>query len=359
MPDTMTSWRSAVRRLAAGRGLSVAGREAAAVALAVLVWQRTGSSAWVGAVLLASELGYIAGTPLAGWLADRRDRRRVMVGAELCTAAISVAFVLPLPLPALVVLVGLASLSEAPFAAASRAALPTLVPRDHLDGANASLTRWRTLGYLAGPIVGGAGAAAAARNWVSCSTASRRWCVPHSSSGWRVRPPLRQRRATTRSGRPAGRRTSDRPPPCAATHLQRLDARAGGLCDRDDGRRRSGPRERPRRDGRWTARRIVRSRRTRRRDARAARPAARRLRSAVATGLLLAAAGLAAIAVAPAFALALVGGIVAGAGDGSVASPRRAPSSERCQAQCSVGRRRHTRGCCRRPPSSPSLPLER
>ena len=161
MPDTMTSWRSAVRRLAAGRGLSVAGREAAAVALAVLVWQRTGSSAWVGAVLLASELGYIAATPLAGWLADRRDRRRVMVGAELCTAAISAAFVLPLPLPALVALVGLASLSEAPFAAASRAALPTLVPADRLDGANASLTRWRTLGFLAGPIVGGAGAAVA------------------------------------------------------------------------------------------------------------------------------------------------------------------------------------------------------
>jgi MFS family permease len=149
-----------VRRLGVGRGISITGREAAAVALAVLAWQQTGSGRWVAAVLLASQLGFVAGTPVAGWLADHRDRRRVMVGADLAGAGIALAFLVPLPLSALVALAALAALVEAPFGASSRALLPLLVPDAHLDDANASLSRIRTVGFLAGPLLGGAGAAA-------------------------------------------------------------------------------------------------------------------------------------------------------------------------------------------------------
>ncbi len=158
-PSPLTPWRSSVRMLGIGRGISILGREAAAVAVALVLWQETGSPQWVAAAVLASELGYLAGAPLAGRLADRLDRRRVMIGSDLAGAGIVCCYLIGGPQWLLIALVALAGTVEAPFGAAARGALPNLVPDDALATANAGLVRWRTLGFLAGPLAGGAGVA--------------------------------------------------------------------------------------------------------------------------------------------------------------------------------------------------------
>ena len=75
--------RRSIRMLAGARFASTAGSQAAQVALAFLVYERTSSAAWVSASLVASAgvVGLVG--PLSGRLSDRLDRRRLMVVAEV------------------------------------------------------------------------------------------------------------------------------------------------------------------------------------------------------------------------------------------------------------------------------------
>jgi predicted MFS family arabinose efflux permease len=81
------SHRPHVRRIAIARAVSIAGAEAAYVAIVATMLDRTGSAAWVSAALLAwiGVGGLVA--PIAGSLGDRFDRRRVMIVSDLAGAA--------------------------------------------------------------------------------------------------------------------------------------------------------------------------------------------------------------------------------------------------------------------------------
>jgi hypothetical protein len=69
------------------RAVSVAGTLVAAVAVPVLVYRMTGSPAWTSAAAATGALPYLFFGLVAGALADRLDRRRVMVACDLLTAA--------------------------------------------------------------------------------------------------------------------------------------------------------------------------------------------------------------------------------------------------------------------------------
>ena len=117
--------RPAVRRLAAARFASTGGSQAAQVALAYTVFERTDSAAWVSAALVACAgvVGVVG--PLSGRLSDRFDRRRVMVLAEVAGAIGWLAVVLadrPLTLVATALV---ATAANAPFRAAANAANST------------------------------------------------------------------------------------------------------------------------------------------------------------------------------------------------------------------------------------------
>src|SRR5579862_8548022 len=60
------------------------------VALLALVYERTGSATWVSLTTAARVLPMVALGPLGGVLADRYDRRRLMVGADLIRTALMV-----------------------------------------------------------------------------------------------------------------------------------------------------------------------------------------------------------------------------------------------------------------------------
>jgi len=147
--------RSTVRRLALARLVSMAGGEAAFVALVGLVLDRTRSPLWVSAALLAwLGVGGLA-TPLAGALGDRFDRRRVMIASDLAGAACFAALALASAPLVIVALAALAALAEAPFLPASAAAITNLVPDADLPWANGLVSAGRATGQLAGPIAGG------------------------------------------------------------------------------------------------------------------------------------------------------------------------------------------------------------
>jgi MFS family permease len=108
--------------------LSVAGDQLARVALAVLVFGRTGSASWSALTYALTFLPALLGGVLLGGLADRFRRRQVMVGADLARAGLVAAMAVPgLPLWALCALLVVVVLLAAPHTAAQGALLPQLL----------------------------------------------------------------------------------------------------------------------------------------------------------------------------------------------------------------------------------------
>jgi MFS family permease len=158
--------RASVRRLASARAISFTGGAAAYVALTFTIYERTGSAAWLSATLIATfGVEGLVG-PFAGVLGDRFDRRRLMIASDLAGAAVFAAMAFA---HAPVFLVGLALLSavvEAPFLAASQAAIPNLVGEDDLTWANSLIGVGRNLGITLGPALGGVLLKAFGAPWV-------------------------------------------------------------------------------------------------------------------------------------------------------------------------------------------------
>jgi MFS family permease len=159
--------RTAVRRLALGRLISVTGGAAAYTALNFTVWDRTHSPGMQAlSLLLTFGVAGILG-PFAGALGDRFDRRRVMIAAEAAASAFFVAMVFA---HAPLLLIGLAfgsAVAELPFLSASRAAIPNLVGREEdIAWANSLVTVGVHAGIAVGPLLGGLVVASAGARWV-------------------------------------------------------------------------------------------------------------------------------------------------------------------------------------------------
>src|ERR671927_1108444 len=91
-------------RLWIGQGTSFVGDAVSMVALVILVVQITGSASAVGGALIARLLPTIA-SPLAGVLADRVDRRIVLVASDLARAVLIPGLIFARALIAIYVLV--------------------------------------------------------------------------------------------------------------------------------------------------------------------------------------------------------------------------------------------------------------
>ncbi|MCF6468899.1 MFS transporter [Nonomuraea sp. MG754425] len=119
------------RALWYGQGLSLLGDQLAQVALAVLVYDRTGSPLATAAVYALTYLPSIVGGPLLAGLADRFARRGVMLTCDLVRAALVGVMAVPgVPFWALCALVFLVVLLSAPFSAARAALLPEVLEGD-------------------------------------------------------------------------------------------------------------------------------------------------------------------------------------------------------------------------------------
>ncbi len=149
-------WQRDVRLLAISRGVSVAGAEAGYIALLAIAWRYAGSASDATLVLLAATVARIIGAPVAGWIGDRCERRRVIVAAEVGTAIALCLMAASGSLAALAAAAMLHAFATVCCGSALDAAVAKLVPSMQLGRANATLAMARSTGHMLGPMLGGA-----------------------------------------------------------------------------------------------------------------------------------------------------------------------------------------------------------
>src|ERR687897_2886908 len=137
-----------------GQGASFLGDAVTMVALVVLVVQVTGSASAVGGALIARLLPTLA-SPLAGVLADRLDRRLVLVASDLARAVFVLGLIFARDLATIYVLVFLMGLARTVFNPTVRAAFPSVVGGGDLTRANALISGTFSVSETAGPALGG------------------------------------------------------------------------------------------------------------------------------------------------------------------------------------------------------------
>ena len=148
------------RLVLVGQGASALGDAVSFTALPLLVVLLTGSGVQMGVVGVLQTLpDLLFGLP-AGAVADRWDRRRMMLYADLgravLTALIPLSFVVGVPAMAVVFLVTAPiNLLRVVFLAAYTASVPSLVGKENVGRANSLGEAFFSLCFLIGPVVAG------------------------------------------------------------------------------------------------------------------------------------------------------------------------------------------------------------
>jgi MFS family permease len=147
------------RWLVSGLAVSQIGDWLYNLALVVLVYDRTHSALWAGVTTGARVVPVVVLGPLGGVLADRFDRRRIMVACDLARVGLMVllaavaAFRLPVVLAP--VIAAAATAAAAPYLPCVAAVTPRVVQDADLPGANAARSAVTGAGIVLGPALGG------------------------------------------------------------------------------------------------------------------------------------------------------------------------------------------------------------
>ena len=122
------------------------------------VYTATGSAGWVGAATICRLLPYVLLGPVGGMIADRYDRRTVLLAGDLlrCALMLGLAAVVAVegPVVLVIALTALASAAGSAERPAALALLPRLVGESRLGPANALLHTVQDLGVVVGPAIG-------------------------------------------------------------------------------------------------------------------------------------------------------------------------------------------------------------
>ncbi|WP_245733440.1 MFS transporter [Lentzea jiangxiensis] len=117
-----------------GSTASTAGDQLAAVALSLLVFERTQSAAWTALTWSLTLFPPLISGPLLGWVADRFPRRTVMVTTAWSQAVLMAVMAIPgMPLWAMIVLLVVVLAISSPYLAAQEASLPHVLPPKRYD----------------------------------------------------------------------------------------------------------------------------------------------------------------------------------------------------------------------------------
>jgi len=176
-------------------------------ALPLLVLALTGSAFAMGVVGAIQTLPDLLFGMIAGAIADRSDRKRMMFVADLVraglTALIPLSVALDGPTMAVIVIVTAPmAVCRSFFLAGYTASVPALVGRSQIGRANSYFEVIFSLGFIIGPAIAGLLAASSARGRHSRSTRCHFWCRASRSRS---------------SGATCGRPSSERPRPCSPT----------------------------------------------------------------------------------------------------------------------------------------------
>lgn len=143
----------------AGQIISLFGNAILRFALPLYLLRETGSSALFGTVTACALLPMILLSLLGGILADRVNKRNIMVGLDFLTALVILAFyfligkapVIPLFIVTLMILYGISGTYQPTV----QASIPALVPRERVLSASAIVNQIGSLANFTGPVIGG------------------------------------------------------------------------------------------------------------------------------------------------------------------------------------------------------------
>ncbi len=147
--------------VAIGQVISLIGTGLTAFGLGVWVYQRTGSLSTFALIQVSAFLPGILALPISGALADRWDRRKLMIISDTLAACGTVTLIVLLRANALqlwhiYIICGVASLANAFQRPAYAAAVTQLVPKQYLGHANGIVQLGVAVGDLVSSILGGA-----------------------------------------------------------------------------------------------------------------------------------------------------------------------------------------------------------
>jgi MFS family permease len=146
------------RALIAASGASQLGDWLYNAALLGYIYESTGSAGWVAAATVGRLLPYVLLGPVGGLIADRYDRRTVLIVGDAirCAVMLALAAIVAFDAP-IVLVIALTALTSAAGTAerpAAMALLPRLVGEARIGPANALLHTVQDIGVVIGPALG-------------------------------------------------------------------------------------------------------------------------------------------------------------------------------------------------------------
>ena len=133
-----------------GQIISLFGNAAVRFALPLYLLNQTGSSALYGTVMACSFIPAVLLSPIGGVIADRVNKRNIMVILDFFTAAVILTFSLLITV-VLMILYGIAGAYQPTV----QASIPALVCREHFMAANSVINTVSSFAALTGPVLGG------------------------------------------------------------------------------------------------------------------------------------------------------------------------------------------------------------
>ncbi|MFI5954359.1 MFS transporter [Cryptosporangium sp. NPDC051539] len=155
---TLVRTNRTLRRLLAALAVSQVGDWLYNLALLAFVYDRTHSVGWTAATTAARVVPIVVLTPLGGVLADRYDRRALMIASDVVRMAtmLLLAFVALAGLPVVLapLLAAMSTVASTVYPPAVAASLPTIVDDAELAGAGAARSAITSASILVGPAGG-------------------------------------------------------------------------------------------------------------------------------------------------------------------------------------------------------------
>ena len=142
-----------------GQVISLFGNAAIRFALPLYLLNQTGSSALYGTVMACAFIPSVLLSPVGGMIADRVNKRNVMVVLDFFTAGVILAFSLLMDRTNIVLLITIVLMILYGIAGAYQpsvqASIPALVSQEHFMAANSVINMVSSFSSLTGPVLGG------------------------------------------------------------------------------------------------------------------------------------------------------------------------------------------------------------
>ncbi len=142
-----------------GQIISLFGNAAVRFALPLYLLNQTGSSALYGAVTACAFIPAILLSPIGGIVADRVNKRNIMVILDFCTAGLILIFCILMNAVSLILLLTVTMMIlygiAGAYQPAVQSSIPALVSRDNFMAANSVINTISSFSALIGPVFGG------------------------------------------------------------------------------------------------------------------------------------------------------------------------------------------------------------